>query len=272
MIRDRGEDGGWWGDHQLGSGETARWRIGPLELAVHRGCKEWQLAWGWDPRRSDSQGWELETDAELPDEPQNHERFVVGETGDLVSVRPALADRPVVSLPRLPVHLLPEREATLYVGSPVWVRVEVGEPTVALHEMPSRRPSDTWFGGSTREGELCYATQTRARLQSESLPVLSRSAVTAVLIRNLAPTPLQLDRLKLPVPLLSLYCGERGRLWTEPVTLTRSEESQMASLDIGDAAPPEAGEAELLSPAREATDSSPWIRAFSMLGFGRRGE
>jgi hypothetical protein len=179
----------------------------------------------------------------------------------------------VVSLPRLPIRLLPECEATLNVGSPVWVRVEVGKPAVTLRELPSQRLSDTWFGGSTREGELCYATETRARLLAENLPVLSRSAVTAVRIRNRAPSPLSVERLKLPVPLLSLYCDRLGRLWTEEVTLTRNEESEMASLDIGQGPPDAAIGAELLTPPRSATEPNLWIRAFSgLFGFGRREE
>lgn len=273
MTDDRTGCNGWWGDLRLAVDETARWHIGPLELAVRRGRREWQLAWGWDPERSEAEDWEAERDAELPEHLAHHQRFVVGQTGERVAVRPTLADRPVVSLPRVPVHLLPEREATLYVGSPIWVRIEVGEPGVTLTELPTRRTSDTWFGGSTREGELCYATQTRARLQTENLPVLSRSAVTAVQIRNQAASPLAVERLKLPVPLLSLYCDDQGRLWTEGVSLTRSEESQMASLDIGDGPPAQAVGAELLTQPRSSTEPKLWIRAFSSLfSFGRGRE
>lgn len=265
--------GTWWGDLGLAEGNAAQWRIGPLDLTVCRGRREWQLAYGWDPGRFESQEWDLRPDAAMPEEPAHHERFVVGETGDRIAVRPALADRPVVSLPRLPFHLQPEREATLFVGSPVWVRVEAGEPAITLRELPSRRLSDTWFGGSTREGELCYATQTRARLHSENLPVLSRSAVTPVRIRNQAASPLSLQRLKLPVPLLSLFCDRQGRLWTERITLTRTDETDMASLDVNEGAPHEAADAELMTAPREGAEASLFIRAFSSLfGFGRREE
>ena len=274
VSADHPRDQAWWGELRLREGQSARWRIGSLELAARRGRQEWLLAFDWDPARPETEDWQLELDAELSDELADHERFVVGETGDRLALRPLLADRPVVSLPRLPVQLLPEREATLYVGTPIWVRVEAGEPAVTLRELPSRRASDTWFGGSTREGELCYATQTRARLQAENLPVLSHSAVTAVRIRNEAASPLSVERLKLPVPLLSLYCDQRRRLWTEAVTLIRSEEeSEMASLDIGDGPPPEAAGAELLTPPRSGSEPTLWIRAFSSLfGIGRREE
>ncbi len=271
MTEENSHGNSWWGDLRLGENESARWHIGPLDLAVCRGPLEWQLAYGWDRGRSESDDWDFELGAELPGELAQHERFVVGETSPRVAVRPALADRAIVSLPRLPLELLPEREATLYVGSPIWVRVEIGEPPVTLRELPSRRLSDTWFGGSTRDGELCYATHTRARLLAESLPVLSRSAVTAVRIRNRAASPLSIERLKLPVPMLSLFCDELGRLWTEEVTLSRNEESEMASLDIGQGPPAAAAGAELLTPPRSTTEPNLWIRAFSgLFGFGRR--
>ena len=259
----------WWGDVRLAVGEAARWRIGPLSLSVSRGRREWQLAYDWDPDRSESQDWERLDDA-LGEDPEHQERYVVGETGERIDLRPALADRPVVSLPRVPLHLLPQREVTLFVGSPVWVAVAAGDPTVQLRELPSRRLSDTWFGGSTRHGELCYANLTRACLNPENLPILSRTAVTPVRIRNEAPSPLDLERLKLPVPRLSLFCDPQNRLWTEGVTLTRTEESDMASLDVREGAPAEADGAELLTPPRDATETSSLVRAFSsLLGLGR---
>lgn len=264
MTRDKDSSGGWWGDYALTVGQAAHWRIGPLALTVRRGRREWQVGYDWDPDRIHAKGWERLAEAPS-EEPANQERFVVGETGDRVSLRPALPDRAVVSLPRVPLHLLPEREITLYVGSPVWVAIAGGNPASNLRELPLRLLSDTWFGGSTRDGELCFATQTRACLNSENLPVLSRSALTSVAIRNQAADPLLLERLKLPVPLLSLYRDPQGRLWTEGVTLTRTEGSGMASLDIRPGPPDEAGATELLAGPRDVSESRPLIRAFSRL-------
>ena len=94
--------------------------------------------------------------------------------------------------------------------------------------------------------------------------------MTPVRIRNEALSPLDLERLKLPVPRLSLFCDPQNRLWTEGVTLTRTEESDMASLDVREGAPAEADGAELLTPPRDATETSSLVRAFSsLLGLGR---
>ena len=273
MEEAAGHDADWWGELRLAEGAVARWRIGPLELTVCRGRDEWQVAWQRDPALAQSQDWALERLESMPEEPAHQERFVVGRTEEIIAVRPALPDRPIVSLPRLPFHLLPEREVTLYVGSPVWVRLEEGEPPTTLRELASHRPSDTWFGENTREGELCYATETRALLHLENLPVLRRSAVTPVRIHNRASSPLHLKRLKLPVPLLELYGDPQGRLWTQGVTLTRSEESDMATLDVRAGPPAEASETLLVTRARETSEAGLWTRAFSsLLGFGQSAE
>ncbi len=133
-----------------------------------------------------------------------------------------------------------------------------------IKQLPSRRPSDSWFGGLT-DGELCYAVKTRARTDLKQLPVFHRSVVTPVLLRNLAPEPLWLEKLKLPVPYLSLYSAADGRLWTERVSLTRSEDSEMAALDLQPGPPEEAPGAELQSPAQRTSEPNLLVRAFSSL-------
>lgn len=253
----------WWDSHSVEPGLSARWRIGPLTLSVLSGHQEWQLAYDWDPEHEDAQDWEYDGEAAFPEEPANPERYVVGDTGDVIRLAPAAADRPVITKPRVPLYLLPGQQTTLYVGSPIWIRVMVGDPEIEIKQLPSRRPSDSWFGGPTAGGELCYAIRTRARTDLDELPVLSRSALTPVQIRNQASDPLSFEQLKLPVPYLSLFSAADGRLWTEGVSLTRSEDSGMAALDVGSGPPPEAPGAELLTPARLGSQPNLLVRAFS---------
>ncbi len=260
----------WWRDLELAPGRAAAWRIGPLSLTILRNPAEWRLAYGWTPRgRAGSEvsgpRWRVTTDAEMPEAADNLERHVLRQTSGRVHVLPALADRPVVTSPRLPLFVLPDQEVVLYVGSPLWAVVEVDDPPRRLRELPIRRPSDTWFGPSTLEGELCYATSTRAGLRVEDLPFFSRRAVTPVRIRNLTETPLEVERLKLPVPYLSLYATPQGQLWTQAVTMTRSEEGHMANLAFGDEAPSQAGRAGLIAAPREESQRGVLFRAFGSL-------
>lgn len=66
------------------------------------------------------------------------------------------------------------------------------------------RPSDTWFGPTTSEGEPCYASKTVCRLRVEDVPLRPHRCLTKVTLRNRADDSLSLDRLKLPVNALAL--------------------------------------------------------------------
>jgi len=48
-----------------------------------------------------------------------------------------------------PLGVPPGEQASVYVSSPLWVRIETGKPAKLLCELPTFRPSDTWFGPNT---------------------------------------------------------------------------------------------------------------------------
>ena len=181
----------WWGGIELARGDSATWTIGDLTLQVARADSEWRVGWA-RPGHVDSESgsWSMELglgDAHL----ESLERHVFRETEPQLCLSPALADRPVVTSPEMPLYVLPGEAATLFVGSPLWICILVHESRQAIGEFPIRRPSDTWFGPSTREGEICYATRSQAALDPDNLPLLPRRAVTPVRIRNLASSALR---------------------------------------------------------------------------------
>jgi hypothetical protein len=153
----------------------------------------------------------------------------------------------------------------VFVSSPLWVRIEVGDPPVKLQEIPIVRPSDTWFGPTTMEGELCYASRTYARLNLENIPVRVHRAITQIIIDNKADTQLLVERLNLPVPFLSLFEASNGFLWTEAVAMIRTRDTGMAAFQIGKRPPEEASAAKLVSEPREKPDQNMVIRAFGAL-------
>lgn len=264
MVEEKSNTG-WWEPVRLEPGTTGQWRIGGLQLAVFRASREWLLA-GREVEEQEEPDWTFERLDERLEETEDVERHVFRQTDDRVSLRPALADRAVVTSPRIPLYVPPGEETTLYVGSPLWVRVETGEPPLVLRDLPIRRPSDTWFGPNTRQGELCYATRTRATLDLENLERTTRRAVTALGIRNLAETPLRVEKVKLPVPLLSVFDSRSTRLlWTEAVTMTRRAESEIAGIEVHDSPPEEAGETSLLTAPREQVERGLLVRAVGNL-------
>ena len=198
----------WWGRYRLEAGQAALWTIGSLRLAVRRLANEWQIACDQntmaDPETTEWSQQVAQVDlAEL--DYANLERYILRETGEELILKPALADRPVVTRPVTPLYVPAGAEATIFVSTPLWVTIETGEPPQSLKELPSQRLSDTWFGPSTMEGEFCYAGQTFARLNLENIPRRVHRAITQVIVHNRTASQLLVERLSLPLPYLSLF-------------------------------------------------------------------
>lgn len=226
-----------------------RLQLGPLHLWALRARAEWRIA----TLNVD----EADVGSAPSDEPPPSAvvtRFGFSNPPLALRLHPALADRAVIVSPADPFLLPPREEVELYVSTPVWVVVTLEDrPSEVLLEVSSQRPSDTWFGPSTRVGELCYAARTRARLTLEEVEDRPHRAVAVVRIANRARTLLTIERLRLPVPAMSLYVDGRGRLWTEPVTLARASDDERASVQLGGGPPTQArGTVRLAEPRNRA--------------------
>lgn len=256
----------WWGTFEFEIRRPRRWRIGPLELWLARLDGEWRVGQRW---HGDPMSAELEVAAEveaelalgedLPEELERR-RYLVAEAKQL-RLTPRVADRPIVTRPEKPLILPAGQRATLYVASPSWVELATGEGAF-LCEIPSWLPSGTWFGESTLDGQLCYATRTRARLDSHGQGPGPR-VTTAVEVRNTHHEPLRLERIALPLPQMSVFRGHDGTLWTEAVRVDH-EPGGGAPAKIQDKPPAGAGETERISDPRRARDTNMVARALSV--------
>ncbi len=266
MRRDQKEPARWWGEYRIEEDLAGRWRIGPLTLWIERLQHEWRVAKEIDTEASEDVV-EVSVPVRIDDILGRGDvaRFALARTANTIWIEPALADRPVITSPEKPFHVPAGESVRVYVGSPLWIRLATGSPPVPLEEFPVVKPNDTWFGPSTREGVLCYASRTHARLDVANLPRRPHRAVTAVLVRNTADTPLKLDRMELPTPHLSLYATSDGHLWTQDVTLERTEDGENAALQLNDAPPSAALRPVLVSRAREEAPKHLVLRAFGSL-------
>ncbi len=254
----------WWGRFTLGVGERGLWHVGPMRLGLARRRQELSVDYRENVEPRDARFFECPTTATLDEAGVVRNRYAFAETPEIVWVRPALADRAVVVYPEDPFHVTAGESITLFCSTPLWIRVEVGASRLALMETAIERPPDTWIGPSTREGELCYATQTAARLERASVPRHPHRALTELRIRNAASDTLRLERVNLAVPYLSVYAGRDGGLWTESVLLERTSSETIGRLQIGH--PPVPTEAEKITPARlTAEPGGVLVRAFSAL-------
>lgn len=257
----------WWDELSVDSDHGVRCSLGALTLILFRTGTEWQI--GYErldgPELDLRDDWSEESITDVPEEFPNLERFVAEDGRSSARFLPRVADRSVVARPRMPLHVLPGQTTKVYLSAPVWVELLVAGGSESLWEIPTRRLSNTWFGPSTREGEVAYALKTQARSRLEEVPQRSYRAITAVAIRNQASDVLLVDRVNLPIPYLSIYATPRGKLWTEAITLLREEGSSMAALDVSSGAPPEAVDARRLSEPRLIATESLVVRAFSTL-------
>ncbi len=254
----------WWGDHALEEGQTARWRIGALTLWAHRRAQEWRLAHATTNDPFDNEvAVEVPCGEPLPTQGVSIVRFGMGRTEPALRVLPVLPDRPVGSRPDPPFSVLAGEEGRLSMSSPVWVRVLAGARR--LLDLPVYRPSDTWFGASTREGEVCYASWTTCRTDLADLPVRPHRAVAPVRIRNRTQEPVLVERLNMPVLYLSLYASTDGVLWTQGVTLDLAVEGGTAEIQIDKEGPRESPGAVRLADPRDDAGKNLLVRALSAL-------
>ena len=258
----------WWGTYQLPENTQAICKVGPMLLCVQRFAKEWRIGYRSSREEAfDEQGQQIVVGKPLTefDSQSSVTRFSARQTTDRLVLVPALADRAVVTRPEGAFFIPPGEETLLFVTTPLWARVEVGEPLRTLQEMPIFRPSDTWFGPSSLEGELCYASRTHGHTDLTKLSFRPHRAITPVSICNLSEEALLLERMNLPVPYLSLFSSENDYLWTQAVTFTREKGGDVVSLKFDKQPPREAVSPTLLSGPRKEADRNLIVRAFGAL-------
>jgi hypothetical protein len=125
----------WWGQYSLDNGQTVQWDIGPLRLAVQRQPNEWQIAYEQN-EVIDPETTEWYHNPNAPDISElnykNIERYFTGKPGKALWVMPILADRSIITRPLTPLYVPAGEKTTIFVSSPLWVRIEVGDPPVKL--------------------------------------------------------------------------------------------------------------------------------------------
>lgn len=269
----------WWGTFSLDQHSGGEWQIGPSTLWVYRSSHDWRVVHrpSMDPVSADPMAQRSALSVPLAEEDMSSilhaeepelmtHRYSVRRTSGSVALRPAMADRPVVTRPEHPLSVLPGEAVTLYLSTPLWVRIELVESERTLTEVPSHQMSDTWFGPSPLEGVLCYATRTAGRLRLDRLPLRLHRALTPLTVRNRATEPLALERVQLPAPHLALYVTPDDILWTEGVTMTHRKAGEGALVQIKDGPPSVIDEAERMQGPREESKQGLFTSTFGAFG------
>jgi hypothetical protein len=252
----------WWQPARLEVGQSWHYAVGPLSVYLQRREGEWLLACEQQEDLPEYYRVLSSEVAAIPDS-LNTTRFVFQRSPAEFLLRPRLLDRPVVVKTNQPVSVPAGEKVTFYISSPVCVNVELTEPQVVLQESQTIRLSDTWFGPTTRVGELCYAAKTHARNNREDVPLRPHRAITPVTIQNSSETMLAIEKLSIPVPLLAVYGMAEGSLWTDPVSLEHTGASALANVKIEKNFPAGVTADNRLAAARAPVQKGALVRAFA---------
>ncbi|MCB9506315.1 MAG: hypothetical protein H6698_00290 [Myxococcales bacterium] len=241
-----------WAPIEVSPDGVAERSFGPLNLQIRWGAGDWTVA-------VEHEG-ALDVRSPKPLPSLDVVRFAGSDgAAAVVHIEPRLLDRPVVARPETPIYVLAGETVRLFVSSPLMVALRVGERGASLTEVPTVRLSDTWFGPSTRVGELCYASRTGARLRLADVPRTPIRAVSSVRITNRASTHVRIERVRIPCPELSLYRDESGQLWTEELRLLRTGDGDRAEPVLSNV-PEGVGTVTLVSGPRRTSDRGAWLR------------
>lgn len=256
----------WWGDFEFQSGEHRRWQIGPLSLWISRVDNEWRVAHSWssDPLDASLAVAEPFDEAQEPAPSLERRRYLFAQQGRL-RILPRVADRPMVTRPEMPVILPAGQRAVLYLATPLWAELAF-QPTsgaaTVFAEIPTWRASSTWYGENTIEGNLYYATRTRARLSLPETPGPGPRVITCMRVENGHGEPLRIERIALPLPQMSVFCDQNGALWTEAATVDY-EPTGNSPVKLQQKPQQELGPTRLVSGPREDNSSNIIVRALS---------
>lgn len=259
------EDGQWASPYALKPGQTHYHELSHTQVWVTLLEREWQVRYRRVAEDDDQERWLQAISSELPADDLSEQRFVRPDSGNQVSYVPVMSRLAMVIRPYKPLTIPARSECTIYVGTLLWMRIQVGERNTELLELPLADPMMSWVGRNTMEGELCYSAATFARLVLDAVPKRPWRAITPVKIVNQQDDPLLLERFSLPTPLLSLHRNEGGQLWTPGVTVHCESGMNSARLRVDSGIVPAAGNCRLISPAREQSSRGGLVRAYDRM-------
>lgn len=244
------EQNRWWGNFAFEIGQTCYWQLGQCLICIERTPQMWRIAYCyWD---KDSEQIKIAVD-KIPGVAQESftfSRFSFQNTNANITLTPILGNRPQVARPEFPFYIAAFENVTLYISTPPWIKIETGNPPIHLLEFPILRLSDTWFGENTQTGELCYASRTRCRMNLSNTELLLHRVTSSIIIHNRSSENLLVQRIKIPLPSLSIYASKDYFLWTEDVIIENSSATGGMLTELSKTAPQIAEPAELISGPR----------------------
>ncbi len=243
---------GWWGELEIAADTGLHFVVGPLDLWVVRHARDWQVISTRGADRQEARVSLAPRPLALPEGAQEI-RVAVRETMGPLRVTPALADRPIVARPTTPIYLPTDESVDFYLSTPLWLRLGDARNARHFHELPTQRLSDTWFGRTTTDGELCYASKKSAEERRADVQTHPARVITKTTISNLGESTLLLERVALPLPSMALFVDDEGTFWTQSLAVEGTQQG-LRRIDIANGPPDEArGARRIALPRLEAS-------------------
>lgn len=251
----------WWGKTALAPEQSQGWHLGGLDLLATRTTREWCFQLNRRPLQNEEEQLWSALQGPLPDSAPSS-RFFFNQTAEALLLLPRLADRSVVVKPVHPLFVASGQQVTLYVSTPIWLACYVENQEEPLLDVPVIRPADTWFGRSTIQGAMCYATKVLGRTDLQHFPPRPFRAITPVTLCNNDSSVLPIERINIPVPYLPLYAAENGRLWTPSLHVLKEPGAHAPRIRSEPSISPLAGTVTRLTPARLGGSENTLMRIF----------
>jgi hypothetical protein len=254
----------WWGKFEFSLSSSRTWHIGDRWIGIQRKHTEWTITNATtatenaEPLRITTDDLDAETDADIT-------RYMVNETSDTLVIEPTLADRSVIVRPGKPLVIQPMQTMRIYISTPLWFTVLLPDSEVPIADIPFWRPSDSWFGPSPMNGDICYAKYTDARNHQESIEPKPNRATTLVTLENKQNEPLLVERINVPVTLLKLYVDEANAFWTDDVVITQYEENGKSLSRVDHTMPSFLTVDKLVSESRQLSQKKNFISSIKNL-------
>ena len=255
----------WWGDFAFDLQEQKCWSIGQRAILLKRKATEWNT-WNIESVAQEHDDITLSDGANFTVESTDVVgRFLEKSTSDTVKVFPLLADRTVIARPSSPLVILAGEKIQLFISTPIWFCAHTVPSGKCIVDLPFWRPSDSWFGSSTIDGQLCYAKYTSAKTQLEDLDLHSHKATTSIIVVNNHDQPFTINRINVPVNHLHLYSDEQNNLWTSRLTIEIKNDSSDVELIVDKSVSSELAPLTFISSPRVSLGHGKLIRRISNL-------
>ncbi len=242
-----------WGSITCAEDASVDIAVGLLRLNLARTQQDWTICYEYQ----DDRYWNG------PDGWKNEWRTVVETSHAELLVKPAVPNRDIVARPAKDLYIPAGVTTTLYIGYPAWLLV-LAEDGLKIADLATELMSETWLGPNSRVGTLAYATETQARLLIANMPSKQNLIRTPITIKNASAAEVNISRLSIPAPQLTLY-EQEGVLWSSSVEVVCEALFSQASVDIKHAAPAHLSAPEQVADPRVQEETGSVTRAIGFL-------